>query len=269
MKPFTFDFDFGTCSYSESDLRTPFKAVKRPEQPQNLCPYPIPSLDEIIKDIDNESRNVDKSKFVSDLFECGALAIANTVDLAQKDKREERYKQVMSEYPLSARQALAGIFAKLFALLSSCVYDNGRFGDHLGELFMRCDLGNGNKGQFFTPYHISKFMAEITLAEKDAIALTENDGIISICDPCCGGGGMAIAALDVLKNTYNINYARHCFIDCSDIDLRCVHMTYLQLALAGVPAIVRHQNSLTLETWSVWKTPAFFLQYPRFMKYDK
>lgn len=112
-------------------------------------------------------------------------------------------------------------------------------------------------------------MAEVTLAEKDAIALTENDGIISICDPCCGGGGMAIAALDVLKNTYNINYARHCFIDCSDIDLRCVHMTYLQLALAGVPAIVRHRNSLTLETWSVWKTPAFFLQYPRFMKYDK
>ena len=147
MKPFTFDFDFGTCSYSEVDLRTPFKAVKRPDQPQNLCPYPIPSLDEIIKDIDNESRNVDKSKFVSDLFECGALAIANTVDLAQKDKREERYKQVMSEYPLSARQALAGIFAKLFALLSSCVYDNGRFGDHLGELFMRSDFGYDTKGQ--------------------------------------------------------------------------------------------------------------------------
>ena len=269
MKPFTFDFDFGTCSYSEADLRTPFQHIKRPGQLQNLCPYPIPSLDEIIKDIDNESRNVDKSKFVSDLFECGALAIANTVDLIQKDKREERYKQVMSEYPLSARQALADIFAKLFALLSSCVYDNGRFGDHLGELFMRCDFGNDNKGQFFTPYHISKFMAEITLGEKNPVALTENDGIISICDPCCGGGGMAIAALDVLKNTYNINYARHCFIDCSDIDLRCVHMTYLQLALAGVPAIVRHRNSLTLETWSVWKTPAFFLQYPRFMKYDK
>lgn len=167
MKPFT--FDFGTCSYSENIASKPFQRINRPEQPQNLCPYPIPSLDEIIKDIDNESRNVDKSKFVSDLFECGALAIANTVDLIQKDKREERYKQVMSAYPLSARQALADIFAKLFALLSSCVYDNGRFYDHLGELFMRCDFGNDNKGQFFTPYHISKFMAEITLAEKDAI----------------------------------------------------------------------------------------------------
>ena len=98
MKPFT--FDFGTCSYSENIASKPFQRINRPEQPQNLCPYPIPSLDEIIKDIDNESRNVDKSKFVSDLFECGALAIANTVDLIQKDKREERYKQVMSAYQI-------------------------------------------------------------------------------------------------------------------------------------------------------------------------
>lgn len=65
MKPFTFDFDFGTCSYSENVALKPFKPVKHPQQPQNLCPYPIPLLDEIIKDIDNESRNVDKSKFVS------------------------------------------------------------------------------------------------------------------------------------------------------------------------------------------------------------
>ena len=51
-------------------------------------------------------------------------------------------------------------------------------------------------------------------------------------------------------------------------DTRCVHMTYLQLSLAGVPAIVKHQNSLTRELWSVWKTPAFIFQYPRFYQYE-
>lgn len=56
-------------------------------------------------------------------------------------------------------------------------------------------------------------------------------------------------------------------MDCADIDLRCVHMTYLQLALAGVPAIVRHQDSLSREIWSVWKTPALVFQYPRFKEY--
>lgn len=78
---------------------------------------------------------------------------------------------------------------------------------------------------------------------------------------------MSLGALNVLKS-YGINYTRNCFIECSDIDLRCVHMAYLQLSLAGVPAIIKHQNTLTLETWSVWKTPAFIFQYLRFHKYE-
>lgn len=76
-----------------------------------------------------------------------------------------------------------------------------------------------------------------------------------------------IAALDVLKNDFDINYAMDCFVECSDVDLRCVHMTYLQLSLAGVPAIVKHQDALTRKLYSVWKTPALVFQYMRFKKY--
>ncbi len=75
-----------------------------------------------------------------------------------------------------------------------------------------------------------------------------------------------VAALEVLKEN-KVNYARDCFIDCGDIDIRCVHMTYLQLALAGVPAVVHHQDALTRKQWSVWLTPALIFQYPRFHKY--
>lgn len=268
MSPgFIFDFNLGTCTYSEKDV--PAISTFKKYKTDNLCPYTIPSMDEIIKEIDYATRCVDKNKFVSNLFECGAIAISNAVDFTNKDEREERYKQIVSAYNLETQQKMSEIFGKIYALLSSCVYDNGTFTDHLGELFMKCKLGNGNKGQFFTPYHVSRFMAAVTLEEKDVISIAQNDGIITINDPCCGAGGLTIAALDVLQNTYNVNYARHCFIDCSDIDLRCVHMAYLQLSLAGVPAIIRHQNSLTQETWSVWKTPAFILQYMRFMKYDR
>lgn len=77
-----------------------------------------------------------------------------------------------------------------------------------------------------------------------------------------------MAALDVLKNDFDINYAMDCFVVCSDVDLRCVHMAYLQLSLAGVPAIVKHEDSLTKQLYSVWRTPAFVMQYPRFMKYE-
>ena len=243
-------------------------AAEKNEKTKNgtVCPYPIPTVDEIIKLIDRSSFSAGKSKLISDVFECGALAISNLADLTQYEKREERYKQIINGYKPRERELIAEIFGKIFALLSSVTYDGGRFDDYLGDLFMRCNQGNKNAGQFFTPYHISHFMASCMLINADAEEKSKE--IITINDPCSGGGGMLMAALDVLKNDYSVNYAYHCFMQASDIDIRCVHMTYLQLALAGVPAIVCHQNSLTNELWSVWKTPAFIFQYPRFCKYD-
>jgi len=229
----------------------------------NLCPYPIPTVDEIIKMIDRSAYKTNRSKLISDVFECGALAISNMVDFTKYDEREQRYKDIMNRYKPDERKLIVDIFSKIFALSSSVVYDNGRFDDYLGELFIRCNQGNKFAGQFFTPYHISKLMAKCTITDSDI----QQGRIFSVCDPCCGGGGLALAALDVLKNDYNVNYAMDCFIECADIDIRCVHMTYLQLALAGVPAIVKHQNTLTQELWNIWKTPAYIFQYHRFYKY--
>ena len=234
----------------------------------NLCPFKIPTIDEIVKLIDKSTYGINRTKLISDVFECGAIAISNLLDLTQKDEREKRYTDIMNNYKPEDRNSLCNIFSKIYALCSSVVYDDGVFKDYLGELFMRLNQGNSHTGQFFTPYHISKFMAECTLLPDVVKEKTKDDGILTISDPCSGSGGLMIAALSVLKEC-GINYGQNCFVSCSDIDIRCVHMTYLQLSLAGVPAIVKHQNSLTRETWSIWRTPAFMLQYPRFIKYEK
>ena len=270
MAPFFF-FDFTidkSAMPSVEDI--PEQVFKKPvpiTERNNLCPYPIPKIDDIVKDIEKAAYAVDTSKFVSDLFECGAIAISNAFDLAQKDKREERYLQIIRSYKPDQQKKLAEIFAKVYALLASVVYDNGKFNDNLGEIFMRCNLGNKNAGQFFTPYHISELMARVTIDETLVKEKIADDGILAINDPCCGGGGMIMAALEVLHDL-GVNYARNCFIEANDVDLRCVHMTYLQLTLAGVPAIVRHQNTLTRECWSVWYTPAYLFQFLRFRKFD-
>ena len=270
MAPFFF-FDFTidkSAMPSVEDI--PEQVFKKPvpiTERNNLCPYPIPKIDDIVKDIEKAAYAVDTSKFVSDLFECGAIAISNAFDLAQKDKREERYLQIIRSYKPDQQKKLTEIFAKVYALLASVVYDNGKFNDNLGEIFMRCNLGNKNAGQFFTPYHISELMARVTIDETLVKEKIADDGILAINDPCCGGGGMIMAALEVLHDL-GVNYARNCFIEANDVDLRCVHMTYLQLALTGVPAIVRHQNTLTRECWSVWYTPAYLFQYLRFRKFD-
>lgn len=235
------------------------KDTERVTPNNNRCPYKIPTVDEIIKRIDNASYKVSKSKLISDVIECGAIAISNQIDFTKYDEREERYKQIINSYKPKERELLAEIFRMIFALLSSVVYDDGTFGDYLGELFMKCNQGNKNTGQFFTPYHISEFMAQITLMEQSVNI--NQDKIITICDPCCGSAGMILATMDVLKNEYKINYTMNSFVECADIDIRCVHMAYLQLSLAGVPAIIKHMDSLTQEVWDVWKTPAYIFQY--------
>lgn len=265
MPPFTFDFTNKTpnMEYISEQEQTVARAIK---STGNICPYPIPTVDEIIKDIDKLGYCFDTHTFMSDMFECGALAISNTVDFTKYDRREERYKQIIKKYKPQEQQAMSKIFAKIFALLSSVVYDNGAFNDYLGEIFMRTKQGNSKCGQFFTPYHVSKLCAKMVITNP-----TENqtkDEIITINDPCCGSGGMLIAGLDVLQNDYHVSYAHDCFIEAGDIDARCVHMAYLQLSLAGVPAIIKHQDALTRQLWDVWKTPAFIFQYHRFYKHE-
>ena len=243
------------------------KQAQKAGEQKNVCPYKIPTVEEIMKRIKSAVYRVDTHQLISNVFECGAIAISNQVDLLQRDEREERYKKIMEKYQPQERELLAEIFGMIFALLSSVVYDNGRFDDYLGELFMRCNQGNSSAGQYFTPYHVSSCMAKLSIGDE-VLEKSERNEILTVNDPCCGGGGLLIAALDVLKNEYNINYARNCFIEAGDIDIRCVHMTYLQLSLAGVPAIIKHQNALTRELWSVWRTPAYVFQYLRFQKYE-
>ena len=117
----------------------------------NLCPYKIPTIDEIMKFIDRSYYTVDKRKLLSDVFACGALAISNLVDLTQYDEREEQHKQIINSYKPKERELIVEIFSKIFALLSSVVYDNGCFGDYLGEIFMRNNMGTSKTGQFLTP----------------------------------------------------------------------------------------------------------------------
>ena len=234
---------------------------------KNPCPYPVPTVKDIIKKIESAIYRIGKYQLITDVLECGAIAISNTVDFSSYAEREEQYKKVMEKYQPEEQKILSEVFTMIYQLLSSVVYDDGCFDDYLGELFMRCEQGNSGTGQFFTPYHVSKLMAKMIFG-SEVVEKAEKDEVITVNDPCCGGGGMLMAALDVLKNDYHINYTRNCFIDCGDIDRRCVYMTYLQLSLAGVPAIVKHQDAISRELWSVWRTPAYVFQYARFARYE-
>ncbi len=101
-------------------------------------------------------------------------------------------------------------------------------------------------------------MAEITL--QDAGDLIRQKGFITLIEPASGAGGMIIAAADVIaKQGFDI--ASQLYVDATDLSPLCFKMTYLQLALRGIPATVRRGNSLSLEVFDHAVTPAFLPFY--------
>jgi type I restriction-modification system DNA methylase subunit len=238
-----------------------------PDEEFNKTPYTnIPKVDDIIKLISKATYKVGIHELLSDVFECSAIAISNKFDFRNYDSREEKYKAIMNKYDLETRKLICEIFAKIYMLLSNQI--SVGFNDYLGELYMRSETSSSKAGQFFTPYCVSKMCAETSIDQKTIDECIEKDKILTMHEPTVGAGGMVLALADVLYNKYHFNIARNLFIECGDIDIRCVHMTYLQLALAGIPAVIYHRDGLTLETWDRWETPAYIMQYPRFVKYS-
>ena len=229
-----------------------------------------PELREIAKILDAFNYKWDRYTILCDIFEASAIAISNQTDVIHSEmwnRREQRYKDIMNKYSLEDRRVIVDVFNRLSELLSG-MHENG-FDDYLGKLYMMSGTSSDKNGQFFTPYHVSKACAEITITEQKIEANRKSGQILKIHEPTCGSGGMILAAVGTMWNRYNFNYTENVLVCCGDIDTRCVHMTYIQLSLAGVPAVVKHQNALTLETWDEWHTPALKMQYMKFRRYLK
>lgn len=120
---------------------------------------------------------------------------------------------------------------------------------------MQLNLGSASKGQYFTPYSISKMMSKMTGYHVKKYARSK---IITPCEPCCGSGGMIIAFAEALLEQ-KINYQQVLYVEATDIDELCYKMTYVQLAILGIPAKVTWGDSLSMKTIQVLFTPFFFL----------
>lgn len=193
----------------------------------------------------------------SDWVEICAIALARA-DLAQQEVREQRYLQVIAQYERTELDKLVQAFAHLVMSYELRV-EAADFGDVLGSTFMMLDIGNAGAGQFFTPYEVSRLMGGMMMGDGQALVdKADAHGFIRVLEPACGAGGMLIAAAHALHDA-GLNYQLCMHATAIDIDQRCVHMTFIQLALLHVPAVVIHGNGLTGECREQWFTPAHIL----------
>lgn len=185
----------------------------------------------------------------SDFIELTALMISNVC--AFSEKREKQYLNSISKY---------GEEGKLFPLLYLELVEemNKGFNDVLGSLFMELGLGSKTTGQFFTPYHIAQATAGALFDKEQIDKQIKEKGYISLLEPSCGGGAMVIAlAEEMHKRDYNPQ--KQLVVECNDLDSKGVYMTYVQLSLYGIPAVVNHADSLTLSKYDTFKTPTYIL----------
>jgi hypothetical protein len=146
-------------------------------------------------------------------------------------------------------------FPELLALL--VVAMEFETADHLGTLFHDLALHKTWKGQFFTPYNLCQMMASMAFGD-DAKETIDRRGFITAAEPACGSGAMVIALADAMKSE-GLNYQRQLHVTATDVDIRCVHMAYVQLSLMHIPAIIVHGNTITMEQFGIWHTPAHIL----------
>lgn len=189
----------------------------------------------------------------SDCMEATAIAISNSVDLANRERREARYLEIDGRYGREIVEAFPKVLGEIVLALEA------EPGDVLGAVYAELELGSKDKGQYFTPYSVCQFMAGVTLVSRESTEeIIERNGFARAMEPACGSGAMVIALAEAMRSE-GINYQRHLHVTAVDIDPRAVHMAYIQFSLLHIPAVVVHGNSLSTELHDSWFTPAHTL----------
>lgn len=199
-----------------------------------------------------------------DFIIMSAVSIANTVGSPYRDQREKLYLDRAQKYTRAEMEVFSQMLKEV---IEEMELDPEQ--DILGELFMSLGLGNEWKGQFFTPYHVCKAMAAMTLGGSTEAALADK-GWFSVSDPACGAGALLIAFANECRRQ-KINYQTSVLFVAQDIDFLAGCMCYIQMSLMGCPGYVVIDDSIAKPALSydehglipqnspnVWYTPMYF-----------
>jgi len=196
-------------------------------------------LDQRGKEFVKLLENLKPSKHSYEVFSDWLVMAAATLYAWKKDQAvEDEYNNIAKQYTKEEIEKHAHLLALTVDALEK------KEQDFLGEVFTFGGYTNDRNGQFFTPYNISKMMADMIIG---ANGFPENR-VCRINDPTCGAGGMLIASAMVMKER-EFDYQHNALFIGQDIDARCARMAFIQLSLLGVPAVIYCMNTLSMQTF--------------------
>ncbi len=204
---------------------------------------------DFIRIIERQAAQKNAYDLFRDFCEMSYCALAKlTASPDRGDQLEARYMQIVGAY---RDKDTVRAFPELLAIAARAIEGGGC--DFLGSVATQMEVLNSRLGQFFTPYELSRMIAELTLQE--AGPTIEANGFITVQEPASGSGGLVIAAADALEKD-GFDPSMNMLVNAVDVSPLCFHMTYIQTTLRGIPALVELGDTLraTRET-SVWTPP--------------
>ncbi len=201
----------------------------------------------ILEDIDRSKSRQENFKNFLEMANC-AIAKKTQTDEKKANALEERYMEIVGTY--SDKDEVRKM-PELLTLATLAICEGGC--DFLGELAGELEVLDKQNGQFFSPYNVSKLMAQIQM--PDMTGWIEDNGFFSLSDPAAGAGCMILAAADMVEEQ-GYYLMESMSVQAIELNRTTYHMLYIQLSLRGIAAEVIHGNSLTLETYETALTPA-------------
>ncbi len=191
-------------------------------------PTPADLRKQFIKVFDRLAHDRERHDVLADFLEMAVCAIRKKTlpPGPAADAMEDQYMAVVKRNTPEDVRAMP----ELLGITTLAVQEGGC--DFLGQVVVELELSNEHMGQFFTPYDVSRMMAEMILA--DAGEVMKERGFITLHEPASGAGGMIIAAADVIEKQ-GFDVGRQLYVDATDLSPMCFKMTYLQTALRGTP----------------------------------
>ena len=122
-----------------------------------------------------------------------SCSFSNALDKSHYDEREKLYMDTIKKYDKEDQAA----FPKLLAYTVMALEENPDQ-DYLGTIYTELGLVNKQHKQIFTPYNVSRLMAEITM--ENVAQEVKEKGYITLNDDCCGAGSTLIAGVNTIKS---------------------------------------------------------------------
>ena len=209
----------------------------------------------LLKIADMTHGRISRPQTFADFVAYCAFLLSSRTDPIHTEQRTDFLKRLKKSYTDDEWQT----FHQGAIDLCGTFVHNTKFGlyeDLFAVTYTRIGAASRTLKQNFTPVDVGKLMGALSIPDK--LSLPE-EGFFSMSDHACGSGTLLLEGAQRIADC-GYNPTAHLAIQAADLDVRCVHMAYLNLSLYGIPAVIIHGNTISMDEYDRWYTPAYLLR---------